>query len=502
MMFLLLTLLAPLAKGFLNTGKSEVYGLTSEFPTESPTVAIPTYRIFTSNRLYRWSGVSNARHILVSMPSMSTYEDCVEECESRGSACWGIQMVGLQEVLFSNPRLIEGQSVCKYIITREPSNRDRTYFSYELTGAYVFRKETQVWNEVSELCTGLTYTDLYGYYLEDCRAACALDVQCEVYQWIFTAPQDSFDCYIGKDSFDCSTSYELDGIEVIESYRKQETTTKEATTKKATTTVVPICTDCSCSGWDGSNYSNCWEVTHPHVKPCNGYCVKCEADGETPMPGLHTHHAAECAVYEQRAITIPAYQLWANRRYSMGAVGRDGFLVEMPYTSTYSDCVKECESRGTGCWGFQMGGQGVCQFILTREPSSEEELKYGSDLSSASILRKLTQLWDQESERCMGLTFDPDAFTVEQCQSACALDGQCEVYQWYWNTLEGGHGHGECFKGKDIYDCSATHELEGFEVVEGYRKQVSGERRVLASLDINAPASPAESIRRSIRRNL
>jgi len=60
------------------------------------------------------------------------------------------------------------------------------------------------------------------------------------------------------------------------------------------------CTDCSCYDWDGSNYSRCRRTTASD--PCNGYCVKCEADGVTPMPGGHTGHTQQCDAYEKRDV--------------------------------------------------------------------------------------------------------------------------------------------------------------------------------------------------------
>merc|ERR1711994_102698 len=60
----------------------------------------------------------------------------------------------------------------------------------------------------------------------------------------------------------------------------------------------PLCTSCSCTRWNGSQYSNCRLVTKD--RPCNAYCVKCKEDGTTAMPGLYTTHKDECAKYEGR----------------------------------------------------------------------------------------------------------------------------------------------------------------------------------------------------------
>merc|ERR1719410_1308663 len=283
---------------------------------------------------------------------MSTYDDCVKECESRGTGCWGLQMVTYND----------GQEVCQFILTREPTSEEELMYAYDSSNASILRKLTQLWDEESERCMGLIF-DPNTFTLEECRLSCALDGHCEVYQWYWKTLEDGHghgECFKGKDIHDCSATHALAGFEVVEGYRKQVSGERRVLASSDMTTEFPT---------------------------------------ESPTAG-------------SGPTAIPAYQLWANKAYSMMAVGRDSFLVEMPYMSTYDDCVKECESRGTGCWGLQMvtysDGQEVCQFILTREPTSEEELMYAYDSSNASILRKLTQLWDEESERCMGLTFDPN----------------------------------------------------------------------------------------------
>merc|ERR1712061_620449 len=47
----------------------------------------------------------------------------------------------------------------------------------------------------------------------------------------------------------------------------------------------PGCNPCNCDKWDGSNYSECRPITES--KPCTEYCVLCEADGVTALPGSH-----------------------------------------------------------------------------------------------------------------------------------------------------------------------------------------------------------------------
>merc|ERR1711978_556737 len=99
----------------------------------------------------------------------------------------------------------------------------------------------------------------------------------------------------------------------------------------------------------------------------------------------------------------------------------------------------------------------------------------------------------------MGLTFDWSPANPEECRNKCAMDENCHVYQWYLKTLENEEVVGECFldKGANTYDCSDRHALEGFEVVEGHRKQASSN-----SITVEPTASPADSIRRLIRRKL
>lgn len=57
--------------------------------------------------------------------------------------------------------------------------------------------------------------------------------------------------------------------------------------------VLPKCEDCSCSRWNGENYSSCRAVT-PSL-PCTGYCVKCETGTTTAMNGFWTTHRSQCA---------------------------------------------------------------------------------------------------------------------------------------------------------------------------------------------------------------
>jgi len=69
----------------------------------------------------------------------------------------------------------------------------------------------------------------------------------------------------------------------------------------ATASTPNTCVPCSCSRWDGENYSNCRPVTD--ANPCKGYCVQCEADGVTAIPGPWTEHEKHCAAEPENKIT-------------------------------------------------------------------------------------------------------------------------------------------------------------------------------------------------------
>jgi len=56
----------------------------------------------------------------------------------------------------------------------------------------------------------------------------------------------------------------------------------------------PVCKQCDCQNWDGSNYSGC--TARPHSQ-CTMYCVQCKDDGITPMPGGWNLHAVKCEEY-------------------------------------------------------------------------------------------------------------------------------------------------------------------------------------------------------------
>jgi len=58
------------------------------------------------------------------------------------------------------------------------------------------------------------------------------------------------------------------------------------------TKVAGDCVACSCTHWSGENYSDCRPVTDEN--PCNAYCVQCEADGVTAIPGFWTEHGKYC----------------------------------------------------------------------------------------------------------------------------------------------------------------------------------------------------------------
>jgi len=162
---------------------------------------------------------------------------------------------------------------------------------------------------------------------------------------------------------------------------------------------------------------------------------------------------------------FPDYPKWDDGYLPLT---RDNVFYEWTSSMTFEECVAECEYKGTACWGFQTMN-GWCDYIITRDPGNAEPLIY-SNFESA-IYKKATQTWDEELKRCMGLTWHSSLGTSEECQHACAHDDSCDLYQWYWSANRGESGVGECYMGKS-WDCNEKHFLEGFEVVEGYRKQV------------------------------
>jgi len=172
---------------------------------------------------------------------------------------------------------------------------------------------------------------------------------------------------------------------------------------------------------------------------------------------------------------ISTYQTMPGKGYYQ-YYSNNGFL-EWNMLITYDQCVAECEIRGSDCWGFQTIN-GYCDYLLSREPPSDAP-RYDTVSSNGErvgvVYKKITQMWIEELERCMGLTFDWSPANPEECRIKCAMDENCHVYQWYLKTLENEEVVGECFldKGANTYDCSDSHALEGFEVVEGHRKQES-----------------------------
>merc|ERR1719242_843464 len=112
------------------------------------------------------------------------------------------------------------------------------------------------------------------------------------------------------------------------------------------------CVDCVCFGWDGSNYSNC------HEGPCtSGYCVKCENDGKTPMPGLYTKHPAECQKYEDS--DLPTCSCAGGNQQGT------------------SEGDKVCEWNGGNCSKFREGCDKPC--IMNKEEECSCVTEWKSD---------------------------------------------------------------------------------------------------------------------------
>lgn len=54
------------------------------------------------------------------------------------------------------------------------------------------------------------------------------------------------------------------------------------------------CRNCNCKNWDGATYSECRPITDS--EPCTEFCVFCEEDGVTPLPGSIDQQRQTCSV--------------------------------------------------------------------------------------------------------------------------------------------------------------------------------------------------------------
>jgi len=158
--------------------------------------------------------------------------------------------------------------------------------------------------------------------------------------------------------------------------------------------------------------------------------------------------------------TIPTYAtISQGSYYSYGS----GVRLD-PKGGDYYTCEDECERRGTECWGVQTtfgctDRLGCCQALIMSDPGNIGMI----GTAGTTVYQKVTQAWQEETKRCMGLTYDGDASIVGECETNCAWDSECEVYQWM--RFEGEDDH--CWRGKSN-DCT----VESSAVLEGYRKQV------------------------------
>jgi len=75
-----------------------------------------------------------------------------------------------------------------------------------------------------------------------------------------------------------------------------------------------------------------------------------------------------------------------------------------------------------------------------------------------TVYGKASQTWEPEMTQCWGLTLDSESTIVGECETNCAIDDECDVYQWMADET--------CFRGKSN-DCTGS-----VTVLEGYRKQV------------------------------
>jgi len=106
----------------------------------------------------------------------------------------------------------------------------------------------------------------------------------------------------------------------------------------------PKCTRCSCMSWNKqkSEYNNCLQYTG---KCPGGFCVKCEEDGTTPMPGFWQKHTKECAKYDG---TAPKCTNCSCKSFTAMPGFNNGIYSDCKQytTACTGHCVK-CEEDGT-----------------------------------------------------------------------------------------------------------------------------------------------------------
>jgi hypothetical protein len=136
-----------------------------------------------------------------------------------------------------------------------------------------------------------------------------------------------------------------------------------------------------------------------------------------------------------------------------------------PKGGDYYTCEDECERRGAECWGVQTtfgctDRLGCCQALIMSDPGNIDRI----GTVGTTVYQKVTQAWQEEPKRCWGLTYDGDATVVGECETNCAWDSECDVYQWM--RFDDGTDD-QCWRGKSN-DCTGASST----VLEGYRKQV------------------------------
>lgn len=170
---------------------------------------------------------------------------------------------------------------------------------------------------------------------------------------------------------------------------------------------------------------------------------------------------------------IPTYTTVAQGQYY--AYG-SGAQLE-PRGGDYYSMEDECERRGTACWGFQTtfgctDRLGCGSSLILADPSASSMI----GTVGTTVYQAASQVWDEETDVCMGLTLDQDATVVGACETNCAEDDECEVYQWMSND--------SCWRGQSN-NCCPGNKYDDGEVLEGYRKQqVEWEEQLTQCMDL------------------
>jgi len=126
------------------------------------------------------------------------------------------------------------------------------------------------------------------------------------------------------------------------------------------------CVECTCKQWDSDTemYSDCYRQDRDSCS--RGYCVRCEQDGTTPMPGDWTTHNDECKAYSERVegfepqfidyMYIPEGKCQTRRHTEPHSIKYSGDL----------DCGAACDKYYLRCYGYSQGSN-ECRLWTQRD---------------------------------------------------------------------------------------------------------------------------------------